>query len=55
MKSLRRRYRREPLFNQALMTKIEDFDNVKDFARKELGVFYKLRVAMRNSKERRKK
>ena len=55
MKTLRRRYRRERLFNEALMEKLADFDHVKDFAKKELGMFYKLRVALRNSKERRKR
>ncbi len=55
MKKFRHRFRREPLFNQALMEKVEDFANTKDLAKKELGMFYKLRVALRNNKERRKR
>lgn len=52
MKNFRFRYRNEPLFAEALNKKIADFEGVKDYAKKELGVFYKLKVALRNKKER---
>ena len=54
MKNFRFRYRNEKLFAATLERKIEDFDDVKDLAKKELGMFYKLRVALRNRKERRR-
>lgn len=52
MKNFRFRYRKEPLFAEALTKKIEEFEGVKDKAKKELGVFYRLKVALRNKKER---
>ncbi len=54
MKKFRFRYRKERLFLDALQRKMEDFDDVKDFAKKELGVFYKLKVFLRSRKERRR-
>lgn len=55
MKNFRFRFRKEPLFAQTLEKKINDFDAVKDYAKKELGTFYKLKVALHNRKERNKK
>lgn len=55
MKNFRFRFRNEPLFKQTLERRIEDFDDVKDLAKKELGIFYKLRVSLRNSRERKKR
>ena len=55
LKAFRHRYRKEPLYIDALEKKLADFDNVKDYAKKELGAFYRLRVALRNRKERNKK
>ncbi len=55
LKAFRFRYRKEPLYIEALEKKLADFDNVKDLAKKELGFFYRLRVSLRNHKERNKK
>ncbi len=55
LRNFKRRYKREPLYKEALARKEAEFDGVKDLAKKELGLFYGLRVAMRNRKESKKR
>lgn len=52
MRRFRFRYRNEPLFNRTLRDKIAQFSDVKEYAKKELGAFYSLRVAYKNFKNR---
>ena len=54
LKNFRHRFRKDKIFKATLERKIEEFADVKDLAKKELGMFYKLRVALRNRKERRR-
>lgn len=48
------RYRYEPLYHRTLTFKENAMENAKDVARKELGIFYKWKVARRTKRERKK-
>jgi len=52
MRRFRFRYRNEHLFKRTLQDKIAQFSGVKEYAKKELGAFYNLRVAYKNFKNR---
>lgn len=54
LKKKRFRYRKERLFAITLEQKIKDYANVKDLAKKELGFFYRLKLLLRERKERNK-
>ena len=55
MRRFRFRYRNDVLFRDTLKDKEMQFDNVKSLAKKELGLFYGIRVALKNRKNRKKK
>lgn len=55
MRRFRFRYRNDKLFRDTLKDKENQFDEVKDLAKKELGLFYGIRVALKNRKNRKKR
>ena len=54
LNSSRFRYRKEKNFVWTLNQKIKDFANTKDLAKKELGIFYRIKLLLRERKERKK-
>lgn len=54
LKKHRHRYRKERLFAITLNQKIENYANTKDLAKKDLGFFYRIKLLMRERKERKK-
>lgn len=55
LKSFRFRYRNESLFFKTYERRAQDYEETKLLAKKELGIFYKYKIALRNKKERNKK
>ena len=55
MRRFRFRYRNDKLFANTLKDKEAQFDEVKNLAKRELGLFYGIRVALKNRKNRKKK
>ena len=54
LKKFRFRFRKEKLYKYTVAEKEKEFDYVKEHAREELGMFYKLKLFLRNRKERKK-
>ena len=54
LKKFRFRFRNDRVYKYTLEQKEKEFDFVKENARKELGVFYRLKLFIRNKKEQRK-
>ncbi len=54
LKALRFRYIFDPLFKRTLEHEIESFDNVRERAVKNLGIFYRLKVALKSRSKRAK-
>lgn len=54
LRKFRFRFRKEPIYKKTLELKEEEFDEVKENAKKELGIFYKLKLFLRNRKEQKK-
>lgn len=54
LKKHRFRFRNERLFAITLNEKIKDYSNVKDLAKKDLGFFYRIKLLLRERKERNK-
>lgn len=54
LKKLKFWFKNESLYFDALNHKIKQFDNTKDLAKKELGLFYRLKLLYREKKERNK-
>lgn len=52
LKKHRFRFRKERLFEITLNDKIKDYSNTKDLARKDLGFFYRIKLLIREKKER---
>jgi len=52
LKKHRFRFRKERLYFISLNERIKDFENVKDLAKKELGFFYRIKLLLRERKER---
>lgn len=48
------RFRKDNVFKKSLEMKEQEFDDVKENAKKELGLFYKFKLFLRNRKERKK-
>lgn len=49
------RFKNEFHFNRTLEIVQDEFDNAKFNAKKELGMFYKIKVALKSNKKRNKK
>ncbi|MBQ3047567.1 MAG: hypothetical protein IJD48_00950 [Clostridia bacterium] len=54
LKKHRYRFRKEQLFLNTLKYKIDAYANTKDLAKKELGLFYRIKLLLRERKERKK-
>ncbi len=54
LKHFKFRYRHEDLFTRTLDAKIKQFADTKDLAKKELGFFYRIKLLLRERKERKK-
>lgn len=55
LNNFRFRYKNEPNFKQTLESKKEEFEYIKQNAKKELGIFYRIRVAFKSFRKRNKK
>ena len=55
LKQFRFRYKKEFHFQKTLELMQDEFDNAKFNAKKELGIFYKIKVALKSNKKRNKK
>ena len=54
LKKLKFWFRYDQVYHNTLKLKMEQYDEVKDIAKKELGFFYKLKLKWRQRKEMKK-
>ena len=54
LRKFRFRFRNDSVYKKSLEIKEQEFDDDKEYAKKELGFFYKFKLFFRNRKERKK-
>ena len=54
LKKMRFWFGKDELYFKALQRKVKEYEVTKEIAKKELGFFYKLKLKMRQNKERKK-